>query len=83
MNPLTLTRKVISTAASLGAGKIVGSIVASTTPQNNLYQKVTVRTGAFVMGYMLGDAIDHYLEKKQVEIETWWHENITTKTDPK
>lgn len=83
MNPLTLARKAISLTASLGAGQIVGSIVANTTPQTTMYQKVTVRTGALVMGYMAGEAIDKYLERKQIELETWWHENITTKADSK
>lgn len=83
MNPLTFARKAISMAAGLGAAQIVSNVVANTTPQTNMYQKVTVRTGAVVMGYMAGEAIEHYLERKQTEIESWWRENITTKADPK
>lgn len=83
MNPLTVARKAISMTAGLGAAQIVGSIVAHTTPQTTMYQKVTVRTGAVVMGYMAGEAIERYLERKQIEIETWWHENITAQADPK
>lgn len=83
MNTLTVVRKAISMTASLGAGQIVAGIVNSTTPQNTAYQKVTVRTGAFVLGYMAGDVIEHYLEKKQLEIETWWRENVTTQADPR
>lgn len=79
MSQLDIARKTVSFVSGLGVSQIVAGVVANTTPTDTVYQKVTVRTGGFVIGYFIGDWIDRRLEEEQIKLQAWWHENITTK----
>ena len=77
---LELFKKVVATTAGLGAGQIVGSIIAVTTPQSTAYQKVTVQTAAFVGGLAASEYIGRYTDRKIDEAAEWVRTNFKKKT---
>jgi hypothetical protein len=83
MNKLELAKNAVAFTAGMGISQILTGIVSSTTPTDTTYQKVTVHTGRVVLGLVIGEAVDRYLDRKVIDVRDWWQENITTKTDSK
>lgn len=79
MNKIEILKKGVAFTTGLGIGQILTGIVSSTTPTETTYQKVTVYSGRIVLGLMIGEVVDHYLDRKFDEATVWWKENITTK----
>ena len=81
MKYLEVTKSAVAFTAGLGISQILTGIVTTTTPTETTYQKVTVNTGKFVLGFVIGEAIDQVLDRKTAQLQSWWHENITTKAN--
>lgn len=79
MNKIEILKKGVAFTAGLGIGQILTGVVSSTTTTDNTYQKVTVYTGRVVLGLVIGEVVDNYLDRKFDEATVWWKENITTK----
>lgn len=79
MNKLEIIKSGVAFTAGLGISQILTGIVSKTTPTDTMYQKVTVNTGRVVLGVVIGEAIDNCLDRKVIELRTWWAENITAK----
>ena len=76
---LDLFKNVVAATAGLGAGQIIGSIIAVTTRQETTYQKVTVQTAAFVGGLAASEYIGKYTDRKIDEAAAWYQENFKKK----
>lgn len=83
MNKIELARGAVSIATGLGISQIITGVVASTTPTDTTYQKVTVTTAKIALGMLIGEALDNMLDRKQADLISWWNENITTKAESK
>lgn len=64
MNKLDVTKAVVNFVVGAGVTKIVNDIVANNTNPENIYQKVTVVSGAVVVGMMAKDASKVYTSAK-------------------
>lgn len=83
MKYLEIAKGAVAFTTGLGISQILTGVVSSTTPTETTYQKVTVTTAKVVLGYAIGEVIDNMLDRKQADLTNWWHENITTKADPR
>lgn len=81
MNKLEILKKGVAFSAGLGIGQILTGIVSSTTPTDTTYQKVTVYSGRIVLGLVIGEVVDNYLDRQFDNAQNWWRENITTKVE--
>lgn len=57
--------------AGLGVGKIVGDIIQNNVVITTTLQKVTVKTGAFVLGSMLIDQSSKHVEETIDNVVNW------------
>lgn len=57
--------------AGLGVGKIVGDIIRNNVVVTTTLQKVTVNTGAFVLGSMLVDQSSKHIEETVDNVVSW------------
>lgn len=65
MNWLSITKSALGLVTSIGVGNIVGNAVKATTPPNlNTFNKITIQVGTFVLSGMVADQANKYLNEQ-------------------
>ena len=79
MDKLELARRGVALTSGMGVSAILTGVIYNTTPTETAYQKVTVGTAKIVLGFIISEHVDRYLERKEEDLRIWWTENIITK----
>lgn len=60
-----LIKNAVSIVATAGVGTVVENIIKKTTPENvSRLNKVCIKIGSFVIGAMVSDQVEKYLDPK-------------------
>jgi large-conductance mechanosensitive channel len=81
MNKLAIAKMAVSAIVGAGTTKIVTAIVKNNIQPDKLIDKVTVVSGAFVLGSMAADASKKYTDAKIDEAVNWFNETFPRTTD--
>lgn len=68
MNKIDITKRVLATAASLGAGKIVHSIVKNNVQTTTPLETATVAVGSFALGGAVAEVAANHMKRSVDEI---------------
>lgn len=63
MNNILIAKTAVRILASAGTGIIVGTVVKNNVTTTNIVSTIAVRTGAFALGGVAGDASAAYTDK--------------------
>lgn len=63
MNPLTISKMIVGTVVSAGAGAVVGNAIKASTPADlKTTQKVSIAVGGFVLSSLVASVASKHTE---------------------
>lgn len=79
INPLAITKGVVSFVVASGTSKIIGSIVRNNVSPEKVSETVAIYSATVVLGAMAADATKKYTDKTIDEIAQFYNENVKPK----
>jgi hypothetical protein len=76
VDKIQIAKTVLSTAAGIGAAKVVAQVIANNTNPENVKDKIQIVVGAAVIGGIVRDAAKEYTDRTVDEVVTLYNEQI-------
>ena len=78
MTKLQATKCVVTAVVGIGASQIVRTIISNNVQAVRVIDKITVTSGAVVLGMMVSDISKKYTDNKIDEAVAWYKENFSS-----
>lgn len=73
---IKFAKMLATTIAGIGTTKIVASVVKANVPTKNLFGRLTVGAGAFVLGAIAADFSNQWIENRIDDAVNLWDKKI-------